>query len=163
MQAVRDSLSTSAQKVQDMLSERGTKLKVIEFLESTRTSAEAAERVGCTVGQIAKSLIFKAKSSGSPILVIASGANRVNEKKLSALLGEKIGRADPEFVREATGFVIGGVPPLGHTQQLTTFIDQDLLGYETIWGAAGTPNAVFELTPGQLQSLTTGRVADLKE
>ena len=162
MQTIRESLSPSAQKVQNALTERGTTLKVIEFIESTRTSAEAAERVGVSVGQIAKSLIFKAKASGKPVLVIASGANRVDEKKVSALLGEKIGRADPEFAREATGFVIGGIPPLGHSQPLITFLDQDLLQYEIIWAAAGTPNAVFELPAFQLKELTGGTVADTK-
>jgi Cys-tRNA(Pro) deacylase len=163
MQGIRETLSTSAQKVQNALIERGTTLKVIEFIESTRTSVEAAERVGVSVGQIAKSLIFKAKNSGEPVLVIASGANRVDEKKVAALLGEKIGRADPEFAREATGFVIGGIPPLGHARPLATFLDADLFQHEVIWGAAGTPNAVFELTPAQLAELTGGTVADVKE
>ena len=163
MQGIRETLSASAQKVQNTLIERGTTLKVVEFIESTRTSAEAAERVGVSLGQIAKSLIFKGKTSGKPVLVIASGANRVDEKKVSALLGEKIGRADPEFAREATGFVIGGIPPLGHVQPITTFLDADLFQYEIIWGAAGTPNAVFELSPSQLEALTDGPVADIKE
>ena len=163
MQGIRETLSASAQKVQTTLIERGTTLKVVEFIESTRTSAEAAERVGVSLGQIAKSLIFKGKTSGKPVLVIASGANRVDEKKVSALLGEKIGRADPEFAREATGFVIGGIPPLGHIQPITTLLDADLFQYEIIWGAAGTPNAVFELTPSQLETLTGGPIADVKE
>ncbi len=163
MQGIRETLSASAQKVQNTLIERGTTLKVVEFTESTRTSAEAAERVGVSLGQIAKSLIFKGKTSGKPVLVIASGANRVDEKKVSALLGEKIGRADPEFAREATGFVIGGIPPLGHVQPITTLLDADLFQYEIIWGAGGTPNAVFELTPSQLETLTGGPVADVKE
>ncbi|PKN95024.1 MAG: hypothetical protein CVU44_04225 [Chloroflexi bacterium HGW-Chloroflexi-6] len=163
MQGIRETLSASAQKVQNALIERGTTLKVVEFIESTRTSAEAAERVGVSLGQIAKSLIFKGKTSGKPVLIIASGANRVDEKKVSALLGEKIGRADPEFAREATGFVIGGIPPLGHIQPITTLLDADLFQHEIIWGAAGTPNAVFELTPAQLETLTGGPIADVKE
>lgn len=162
MQSIRETLSTSAQKVQNALIERGTDLKVIEFTESTRTSAEAAERVGVSVGQIAKSLIFKAKTSGKPVLVIASGANRVDEKKIAALLGEKITRADPDFAREATGFVIGGIPPFGHSQPITTFLDSDLFQHEIIWAAAGTPNAVFKLTPSQLQALAGGTVADVR-
>lgn len=162
MQGIRETLSASAQKVQDALNAHGTNLKVVEFIESTRTSAEAAERVGVSVGQIAKSLIFQGKTSGKPVLVIASGANRVDEKKIAALLGEKITRADPEFARAATGFVIGGIPPFGHIQPLTTFLDQDLFQYEIIWGAAGTPNAVFELTPAQLEALTHGLVADTR-
>ncbi len=163
MQQIRATLSASAQKVQNALAERIPGLKVIEFTESTRTSAEAAERVGVSLGQIAKSLIFKAKESGKPVLVIASGANRVDEKKVAALLGEKIGRADPEFAREATGFVIGGIPPFGHSQPITTFLDADLFRYEIIWAAAGTPNAVFELTPAQLSELTGGLIAETKE
>lgn len=163
MQGIRETLSASAQKVQNILAERGTTLKVVEFIESTRTSAEAAERVGVSIGQIAKSLVFKAKTSGKAVLVIASGSNRVDEKKIAALLGEKIGRADPEFAREATGFVIGGIPPLGHTQELPTFLDEDLFQYPIIWAAAGTPNAVFELTPAQLAELAGGEVADIRE
>lgn len=163
MQGIRETLSASAQKVQNILAERGTTLKVVEFIESTRTSAEAAERVGVSVGQIAKSLVFKAKTSGKAVLVIASGANRVDEQKIAAQLGEKIGRADPEFAREATGFVIGGIPPLGHGQELPTFLDEDLFQYQIIWAAAGTPNAVFELTPAQLAELTGGKVADIRE
>ena len=163
MQGIRETLSASAQKVQNILAERGTTLKVVEFIESTRTSAEAAERVGVSIGQIAKSLVFKAKTSGKAVLVIASGANRVDEKKIAAQLGEKIGRADPEFAREATGFVIGGIPPLGHSQELPTFLDEDLFQYQIIWAAAGTPNAVFELTPAQLAELTGGKVADIRE
>ncbi|MDX9991689.1 MAG: YbaK/EbsC family protein [Anaerolineales bacterium] len=163
MQGIRENLSASAQKVQNALTGRGMALKVIEFLESTRTSAEAAERVAVSLGQIAKSLIFRGKTSGQPVLVIASGANRVDEKKISALLAEKIGRADPDFAREATGFVIGGIPPCGHTHPIPTFLDADLFQYERIWAAAGTPNAVFELTPQQLAELTGGTVADVKE
>jgi prolyl-tRNA editing enzyme YbaK/EbsC (Cys-tRNA(Pro) deacylase) len=162
MQSIREALSASAQKVQNTLVEHDSNLKVIEFTESTRTSAEAAERVGVSLGQIAKSLIFKAKTSGRPVLVIASGANRVDEKKIAALLGEKITRADADFAREATGFVIGGIPPFGHVQPIVTFLDADLFQYEIIWAAAGTPNAVFELTPSQLESLVDGAVADVR-
>jgi ubiquinone/menaquinone biosynthesis C-methylase UbiE/prolyl-tRNA editing enzyme YbaK/EbsC (Cys-tRNA(Pro) deacylase) len=158
----RTSLSPSAQKVQDALRVNGFPCTVIEFVDSTRTSAEAAARVGCTLGQIAKSLVFRGQDSGRPVLVITSGANRVDEAKVGKLLGEPIGRADAEFVRASTGFAIGGVPPLGHSQPIVTFIDEDLLQYENIWGAAGTPNAVFELTPGELQKMTGGKVAHVK-
>lgn len=162
MQGIRDTLSASARKVQNALEKQGLDLKVVEFIESTRTSAEAAERVGVSLGQIAKSLIFKGKESGQPVLVIASGANRVDEKKVAALLGEKIGRADPDFAREATGFVIGGIPPFGHIQPIVTFLDADLFQHEIIWAAAGTPNAVFELTPPQLEALAGGTVANIR-
>ncbi len=155
-------LSPTAQKVQDTLAAHGFDCKVIEFAESTRTAQEAADRAGCSLGQITKSLIFKGARSGKPILVLTSGANRVNEKNISACAGEPIGRADADFVRRATGFAIGGVPPLGHAQTMETYLDEDLLQYPTIWAAAGTPNAIFELTPAALQEMTAGRVVKVK-
>ena len=155
------SLSTSAQKVQNALIQFGLSLHVVELPASTRTAAEAAAAVGCTVGQIAKSLIFKAQNSGRAILIIASGANRVNEKRIGEMMGEPIGKADADFVRAQTGFVIGGVPPVGHTTPLDTFVDEDLLQYEVIWAAAGTPNAVFELTPSDLVKIAGGRTVSI--
>jgi prolyl-tRNA editing enzyme YbaK/EbsC (Cys-tRNA(Pro) deacylase) len=155
-------LSPSAQKIQDALTALGLDLKVIEFTESTRTAQEAAERVGCQLGQIVKSLVFRGQGSGQPILVLTSGANRVDESRLAGLAGEPIGRADPDFVRQVTGFAIGGVPPLGHSQPVRTFIDEDLMEYETVWAAAGTPKAVFELTPAELRDLSGGRVEAVK-
>jgi len=156
------SLSLSAQKVQEALAARGFTNQVIEHEQTTRTSAEAAQAVGCEVGQIAKSLIFKGRQSGKAILVIASGANRADEKKLRDLVGEKVEKPDADFVRERTGFVIGGVPPLGHAEPLITFIDEDLMQYDSIWAAAGTPNAVFPLTPDELVKMTGGRVTAVK-
>jgi prolyl-tRNA editing enzyme YbaK/EbsC (Cys-tRNA(Pro) deacylase) len=155
-------LSPSAQKVQDALAARGFANQVVEHEQTTRTSAEAAAAVGCEVGQIAKSLIFKGRQSGNAILVIASGANRVDEKKLRGLAGEKVEKPDADFVRERTGFVIGGVPPLGHAEPLITFIDEDLMQFDSIWAAAGTPNAVFPLTPAELVKMTGGLVAAVK-
>jgi len=155
-------LSSSAQKVQDILNSLGCNCEVIEFSESTRTAQEAAERVGSKLGQIVKSLIFKGRESGKPILVLTSGVNRVDEKRISQYAGEKIERADPEFVRNVTGFAIGGVPPIGHARPMETYLDEDLLQYETIWAAAGTPKAVFQLTPDSLQSLTKGAVVRVK-
>lgn len=152
-------LSPSARKVQDALAALGLALEVVELPGSTRTAAEAAQAVGCQVGQIVKSLIFKAKRSERPILVVASGSNRVDEKRIEALIGEPLGKADADFVRLHTGFVIGGVPPVGHTEKLVTFIDQDLLRYPEIWAAAGTPHAVFRLTPNDLVQMTGGQVA----
>jgi len=154
-------LSPSAQKVQDALHDLGFDLNVIEHAESTRTAQEAADRVGVTLGQIVKSLIFKGKETGKPILVLTSGANRVDERRIRIYAGEKIGRADPDFVREVTGFAIGGVPPVAHLQQIETYLDQDLLQYDLIWAAAGTPKAVFELTPDDLQKMTGGQVAKI--
>jgi len=155
-------LSPSAQKIQDLLASRGYEITIIEFAESTRTAQEAADRAGCQLGQITKSLIFKGRTSGKAILVLTSGANRVSEKCISEYAGEPIERADADFVRAATGFAIGGVPPLGHTQPMETYLDEDLLQYKTIWAAAGTPNAIFELTPSDLQKMTGGKPAQVK-
>lgn len=155
-------LSPTAQKIQDALHDLGFDLTVIEHTESTRTAQEAADRVGVTLGQIVKSLIFKGKTSGKPILVLTSGANRVDEKRIKEYAGEKIERADADFVREATGYAIGGIPPIAHLQQMETYLDEDLIQYDVIWAAAGTPNAVFELTPDDLQKMTGGRVEKIK-
>lgn len=156
-------LSPSAARVQALLDAIGLGHRVVEHAASTRTSDEAAAAVGCTVAQIAKSLIFRARESGTPVLVIASGANRVNEKAVGGLIGEKIERADPDFVREKTGFAIGGVPPIGHAVPPLVLIDDDLMTLGEIWAAAGTPNAVFRLTPEQLAGITGGRVAAVKK
>jgi Cys-tRNA(Pro) deacylase len=155
-------LSPSAQKIQDALHDLGFDLTVIEHAESTRTAQEAADRIGVTLGQIVKSLIFKGKTSGKPILVLTSGTNRVDEKRIKAYAGEKIERADANFVREVTGYAIGGVPPIAHAKPMETYLDEDLLQYDLIWAAAGTPNAVFELTPDELRKMTKGRVAKIK-
>ena len=130
--------------------------------ESTRTAAEAAQAVGCTVAQIAKSLVFRARVSGAAFCVIASGANRVNEQRLAALVGEPIEKASPDFVREVTGFAVGGVPPVGHSTALRIFIDRDLRQHATIWAAAGTPRTVVPLTPGELEAVTGGTVIEVK-
>lgn len=140
----------------------GESYQVLEFDASTRTAADAAAAVGCTVGQIAKSIIFKA-ASGRPVLVVASGDNRVATDKVAAAIGEKIGRADADFVRTRTGFAIGGVPPVAHAEPVITLIDQDLARFDRIWAAAGTPNAVFALTYADLVALTSGTVTDIAE
>jgi Cys-tRNA(Pro) deacylase len=157
-----NSLSPSAQRVQDCLDETGLNLQVVEYPESTRTAQEAADRVGCEIGQIVKSLIFRGRSTNKAILVLTSGANRVDEKLISTYLGERIQRADPEFVRSMTGYAIGGVPPVGHTNSLTTYLDEDLMTYQTLWAAAGTPNAVFQLTPQELVKISNGQAARVK-
>ncbi len=156
------SLSPSAQRVQAALAARGFELRVVELPRSTRTAVEAAAAVGCSVGQIAKSLVFRAAHTGRPVLVIASGSNRVSEAAVAARLGEPLAKADADFVRARTGFVIGGVPPVGHAEPLLTLIDEDLLQYEAIWAAAGTPNAVFQLNPADLAGLTGGTLAAIK-
>jgi len=157
-----EELSPSARRVQEVLDRLGGGGRVTEMSTTTRSAQDAARAVGCTVGQIAKSLVFKGASSRRGVLVVASGANRVNEKALSELLGEPVLKADAYFVRQATGFAIGGVPPVGHPQPLTVFIDEDLLQYADIWAAAGTPQAVFKLTPQELQRITGGRVICVK-
>lgn len=154
-------LKPSAQRVQDMLTGLGFDNQVIELADSTRTAAEAANAVGCEIGQIAKSLIFQGKQSGKPILIIAGGANRVNVKRIKAQIGEALKRPDADFVREQTGYAIGGVPPVGHAQPPATFIDEDLLQFETIWAAAGHPNALFQLTPNELVRMTGGSVVSV--
>ena len=148
--------AASALKVQAALGER---FQVLEFDASTRTAADAAAAIGCEVAQIAKSLIFRGATSGRAVMVIASGADRVDEKKAAHAIGERIGRADADFVREATGFAIGGVPPAGHRTKPITLIEERLMRFAEIWAAAGTPNAVFRLTPSDLVELTGGRVA----
>jgi prolyl-tRNA editing enzyme YbaK/EbsC (Cys-tRNA(Pro) deacylase) len=159
---INDTLSPSALKVHDALRAQGFDFNIIEFKESTRTSAEAAIRVGCQIGQIVKSLIFRGQTSGKPVLVLTSGANRVDEGLIGRYTGETIGRADAEFVRAATGYAIGGVPPAGYAQPLETYLDEDLMQYKKIWAAAGTPNAVFELTPTELEKMSAGKVVKVK-
>lgn len=151
-------LSKSAQAIQDIMSQKGLHSKVVELPESARTAQEAASAIGCMLGQIAKSLIFKTEKTHKPILVLTSGPNRVNEKLIEAVVGEKIIKADAEFTREVTGFAIGGIPPLGHKQHIRTFIDQDLLTFDIVWAAAGTPHAVFSLKAGDLEAITQGTV-----
>jgi len=150
------------QKVQDALKALGFPNQVLELQSTTRTSADAAQAVGCTVEQIAKSIVFKGKQTQKPILVIASGPNRVNEKGIEEFISESLEKANADFVRKHTGFVIGGVPPIGHLEKLEIFIDEDLLKYEEIWAAAGSPHAVFKLTPSALIKMTGGRVVSIK-
>ncbi|WP_145411974.1 YbaK/EbsC family protein [Paenibacillus xylanexedens] len=155
-------LKDSAQQVQNKLIELGYANKVIELPDSTRTAQEAADTIGCEVSHIAKSIIFRLKNNDKPLLVIASGVNRINEKQIKTHLNENIGKADADFVREHTGFVIGGVPPLGHIESITTLIDEDLLQFKEIWAAAGHPRAVFRLTPEELVQMTKGQVISVK-
>jgi prolyl-tRNA editing enzyme YbaK/EbsC (Cys-tRNA(Pro) deacylase) len=155
-------LSPSAAKIQDLLRGKGFLLEVIEIPEGTRTSTDAAIAVGCKLGQIAKSIVFEGKDSHRPVLVIASGSNRVDEKRIGRLLGEPVAKGDADFVRRVTGFVIGGVPPVGHAEKMKIFIDEDLMMHEVIWAAAGTPHAVFNLTPKDLVNMTEGEVTPVK-
>lgn len=155
------SLKPSVGKVQQALKSMGLGAEVMEFPKSTRTAVEAAAAIGTTVGQIAKSLVFMA--GDEPVLVIASGANRVDVEKVHRLLGEKIIRPDAETVRRVTGFSIGGVPPVGHRERLRTLVDEDLLDFTVVYAAAGTPNAVFAVSPTDLVGITEAEVANIKE
>jgi prolyl-tRNA editing enzyme YbaK/EbsC (Cys-tRNA(Pro) deacylase) len=152
----------ATERVQSALDAAGIEARIIELAASARTAAEAAAAVGCSVAQIAKSLVFRGAASGDAILVIASGTNRVNEKKIAEHAGEAIAKADADFVRERTGYAIGGIPPAGHASPLRTFIDRDLLQYDRIWAAAGTPHAVMELTPAQLTNLVPAPVVEIQ-
>jgi Cys-tRNA(Pro) deacylase len=157
-------MHSTAQKVADAARNIGLDIEIKEFEATTRTAEDAASAIGCTVAQIVKSLLFVV--DGQPVLVLVSGPNRLDEKKLAALRGvgkKKVRRANADIVRESTGFAIGGVPPFGHLEPLPTYIDQDFWQYEVIWAAAGTPNAVFAITPAELVRVTTGMVVDLKK
>ncbi len=154
-------LSASAQRVQDALNAHGVACQVVELPDSTRSAQEAAEAIGCRVEQIVKSLVFRGKQTDAAILVLTSGTNRVNEQRIKALVGEPIKKADADFVRQRTGFAIGGVAPIGHVESLSTYIDEDLLQFEEIWAAAGTPHAVFKLTPDDLLKIACGQVVSV--
>jgi prolyl-tRNA editing enzyme YbaK/EbsC (Cys-tRNA(Pro) deacylase) len=156
-----ESKGSSAGRVRAALQALGLPFEVREFPSDTRTSAAAAAAVGCTVAQIAKSLVFRAERTDRPVLVIASGANRVDERALAAAVGEPVGKADAAFVRSRTGFAIGGVAPVGHREPPLTFVDRALLDHDEIWAAAGRPNAVFRTTPEALLAMTSGTVIDV--
>ncbi|GIK41238.1 MAG: prolyl-tRNA editing protein [Chloroflexota bacterium] len=156
-------LHPTAQKVADAARELGLDITIKEFAETTRTAEDAARAIGCTVAQIVKSLLFVV--NGRPVMALVSGPNRLDEGKLAGLCGvskNKVKRADTDAVREATGFAIGGVPPFGHTTRLPVYIDQDFWQFEVIWAAAGTPNAVFAITPIELKRVTGGVAVELK-
>ncbi len=155
-------LTESSQLVQDKLQQLGYDNEIVQLADSARTAQEAADALGCEIAQIAKSIIFRVKTTNEPLLIVASGVNRINEKAIAKQLGVKLGKADATFVREKTGFVIGGVPPLGHQTLVRTLIDEDLFLHETIWAAAGHPKTVFRLTPAQLKEMTGGQVASVK-
>jgi len=138
-------------------------VRVIQLPSSARTAAEAARAVGCGIDQIAKSLVFRGQKTGRPVLVIASGRNRVDEKRLSDFAAEPVLPADPDFVRQRTGFAIGGVPPVGHAEEIETYLDEDLLNLEEIWAAAGAPDAVFSIRSADLVAIAGGRVVRLAE
>ncbi|EPR44488.1 YbaK/prolyl-tRNA synthetase associated region [Desulfovibrio sp. X2] len=159
--------NSGARRVQEFLSSLGDSpdgpYEVKELPGSTRTAAEAAASIGCTVAQIAKSLVFRDAATGQAVLVVASGVNRVDTAKIRAATGIVLEKPDGNFVKQATGFAIGGIPPAGHAAPLRTLLDEDLKRYDTIWAAAGSPFAVFRLTPDGLGTMTGGTWLDMRE
>jgi prolyl-tRNA editing enzyme YbaK/EbsC (Cys-tRNA(Pro) deacylase) len=159
---VAQALSPSAQRVQDFLHGHAPEVQITEHEASARTAVEAAALLGCEVGQIAKSIIFRRADADEGVLVITSGANRVDEMKVVAALGFAIARADAAFVREKTGYAIGGVPPVAHAIPMHVLFDEDLLKFTVVYAAGGTPNAVFPIAPQQLVTLTRARCATVR-
>jgi prolyl-tRNA editing enzyme YbaK/EbsC (Cys-tRNA(Pro) deacylase) len=155
-----DELSGTAGRFAEELRQRGVSSQVIEMPESTRSAAEAAAAIGCDIAQIVKSLVFRVVERDEPVLVLASGADRVDEARLSELAGP-IERAPANFVRARTGFAIGGVPPVGHLEPLETYLDEHLLDHEVVWAAAGTPRAVFAIGPRELVQIASARVVSV--
>lgn len=156
-------LSPSARRVADAAAALGLSIQIISYDQSTRTAQEAADAIGCDVGQIVKSLVFTV--AGRPIIALVSGANQLDTAKLAALQGvgrKQVHRADADTVRSATGFAIGGVPPFGHASPMTVYVDRDLTQYTTVWAAAGTPNTIFAVATNDLIRAGAGEVVDLK-
>lgn len=153
----------TALRTSQLLRAAGIDSEVVEFEQTTRTSADAAAAIGCSVAEIAKSIVFRGTSSGQAVIVVASGSNRVSEAKVAEHVGEPLARADGDFVRAATGYAIGGVAPIGHTQPVKLLLDEDLKRFEKVWAAGGTPFSVFPLRPDQLRSLTGADWADVRQ
>jgi prolyl-tRNA editing enzyme YbaK/EbsC (Cys-tRNA(Pro) deacylase) len=149
--------------VQDALRALGLPADVRELDASTRTAPEAAAAVGCELGAIVKSLVFRGRSSGDPVLVLVSGDNRADEARVEAEIGEPVGRAGADWVREVTGYAIGGVQPLGHPAPVRTLVDEGLLRFDVVWAAAGTPRTVFPVAPRTLARASGGDVVDMAE
>src|SRR5690625_34681 len=154
-------LKQSAQVVQELIHQKGYDSEVVELPASTRTAQEAADALDCKVDQIAKTIVFKLRNTGEALLVVASGSNRINEKRVSEYIGDRLDKADATFVKEKTGYVIGGVSPVVKEETLKIVIDEDILQYDEIWAAAGHPKAVFQLTPDQLLALAGGEVIEI--
>jgi len=155
-------LKPAARRVLEAASAAGLQIEIVTHTRSTRTAEEAAAACGCAVGQIVKSLVFQGKTSGAPILLLVSGANRVNEKGVAAEIGEALKRPDAAYVRDVTGYAIGGIPPLGHAIPLKTFIDRDLLQYDMVWAAAGTPESVFSVAPRALATAANAAIVSVR-
>jgi prolyl-tRNA editing enzyme YbaK/EbsC (Cys-tRNA(Pro) deacylase) len=153
-----EELSSSAKRIQDALSALGAPFEVVELPDSTRTAVDAAQAIGCSVEQIAKSIVFRTAAGKQPVLVIASGVHRIDERKVSEYVGEAVEKADAAFVREKTGYSIGGVPPVGHAVPIPVIMDETLLEYPEIWAAAGNPHAVFKITGADLRKISKATV-----
>ncbi len=153
----------TALRTAQLLHDAGVDARVVEFEQPTRTSAEAAAAIGCSVAEIAKSIVFRGGDSGLAVVVVASGDNRVSEAKVAGSVGEPLLRADAEFVRAATGYAIGGVAPIGHAQPVKLLLDTDLRRFERVWAAAGTPYSVFPVSPDQLRALTGAEWSDVRQ
>jgi prolyl-tRNA editing enzyme YbaK/EbsC (Cys-tRNA(Pro) deacylase) len=156
------SLKPAAQRVEAAARALGLDIRVRSMSQSTRTAEDAAAACGCAVGQIVKSLVFRGKTSGKPYLLLVSGANRVDEKAVAKVTGEPLSRPDAQFVRDVTGYAIGGIPPIGHATHIPTYMDRDLLGYEIVWAAAGTPESVFAVAPSALKEKAGATVIDVR-
>jgi prolyl-tRNA editing enzyme YbaK/EbsC (Cys-tRNA(Pro) deacylase) len=153
---------SGVRRVREALEERSFEPGIVELGRTARSAAEAAGTLGVRVEQIVKSLVFRGQKTGRPVLVLAGGANRVDEARISNLVSEPVEMADAAYVREKTGFSIGGVPPVGHAERPLTFVDEDLLREEEVWAAAGHTHAVFGLEPAELVEITGGRVVAVK-
>ena len=152
--------SPTVERVAQALRAAGVASQIVELPGAARTAKLAAEFLGCEVAQIANSLVFRGAASGAAILVMSSGTRRVDVEKLSAIVGEPIAKADAQFVRDRTGFAIGGVAPVGHTGSPRTFVERSLAAYPEVWAAAGHPNTVFKLAYAELVRITGGSEID---
>jgi prolyl-tRNA editing enzyme YbaK/EbsC (Cys-tRNA(Pro) deacylase) len=158
----RIALPSAIERFEGAAGAAGLTLEIRRFPQGTKTAADAARAIGCEIGQIVKSLVFMA--DGRPFLALTSGSNRADPRRLAGLLGsEEVRRANPEEARWATGYAIGGTPPFGHARPLRVVVDRDLLAYEVVWAAAGSPDSVFPIAPEEMLRTTQGEVADFKE
>lgn len=155
-------LSKSVLVVKNWFFKNNFEINIVWLDETARTAKEASERLNCEIAEIAKSLVFKVKKSNEAVLVVASGVNYVNEEKISKYLGEEIERPDANFVKETTGFTIGGIPPVAHKTKMKIFLDEDLFQFKNVWAAAGHPHAVFKTTAKDLEKMTNGKVVSVK-
>ncbi len=156
-------LSKSARRFRERMREAGHEIDVLALSSSTRTAKEAADTIGCSVAQIAKSIVFRTAGDDRPVIVVASGTNRVSVDKVSALVGRDLEGANGSFVKKTIGYAIGGVPPAGHDGDVVILLDRDLTAFDEVWAAAGTPFAVFRVEPGDLPALTGSDWADVAE